>query len=115
MKRLFILSLVLFFSCNTPRYIYIVDDVYYSRPIERQTNTARSFYRRPSITPPLPFQYWYWQQYPNRTWQRVPDKSTGPRKENLDAYKSQLPPPPPPNKKEEVREEIKREAPIRKF
>ena len=101
MKKLFVLLAILFTSCTATKYVYIVDDVYHSRPLDRRPNTTRPFHGRPSITPPLPFQYWYWQPYYNQPWQRVPGKSIGPRKENLNTYGPQLPPPPPPIEKKE--------------
>lgn len=113
MKKLFVLLAVLFSSCTTTRYVYVVDDLYYSRPLERRPMVMKPGYNRVPMMSPLPFQYWYWQQ--QRT---QPQPNSGPRRQNLDTYQPRsefAPPPQPVDKKPQDSEEVKRQAPVRKF
>jgi len=112
MKKLFIILTVLLSSCTTTRYIYVVDDLYYSRPLERQPIVRKPYYGRPPLMSPLPLHGMYWQYRRSRPQQQ----GTGPRVYNLETYRSEhQPPPPPTNKKEETREGVRKEAPVRKL
>lgn len=114
MKNLLFLLVLLIAGCTVTRYIYVVDDVYHSRPLQKQpTNQYAPMHRFPLITLP-PYDHWRWQQYRRQPEKRVPPY-VAPRIFNLESYKSEFAPPPPQNKKEEQKEEAKREAPVRKF
>lgn len=106
MKSLFLLPLLLSVACSSPRYIYVVDDVYFSR----QTQRIPQYGTSPFVKLP-PYDHWRWQQ------RRAPRPFIAPRKVDLESYRSQFTPPPPPpsiEKRGEVKEEVK-QAPVRKF
>lgn len=116
MKKLLILLTVLLSGCAAPRYVYVVDDLYFSRPIQRYPNIQFSPVQGYPVIGISPYSYWNWQQYRTHPEKRnVPH--IAPRTYNLETYRpqSQLPPPPPQERKEEQRGEAKREAPVRKF
>jgi hypothetical protein len=106
MKSLFLIPLLLLVACTSPRYIYVVDDVYFSRQTPRTPQ-----YSTPPFVQLPPYDHWRWQQ------RRAPKPFIAPRRVDLESYRSQFAPPPPPpsiEKKEEVKEETK-QAPVRKF
>lgn len=108
MKKLFILLTLFISSCTTTRYVYVVDDVYFSKARTQQQPYNR--FRSPSpIRPP----YFFWYNVPVMPQTRP---YTAPRKFNLDTYRSEFAPPHPPvqEKKQEENKEI-RQAPVRKF
>lgn len=116
MKKLLPVVLILISGCITPRYVYIVDDVYHGRPAFRPTNNIASPRTRFNTIELPPYNSW--RRYPNqrRPQTSIPKLYIAPRRENLGSFNPQLPPPPPPpEKKEEVKEEVKKQAPIRRF
>lgn len=115
MRNFLILLVLLIAGCTTTRYVYVIDDVYHSKPMQKYpVNQYIPAHRFPPVILP-PYDHWRWQQYRRQPERRVPPY-IAPRTFNLESYKSEFAPPPPPqNKKEEQREEVKREAPVRKF
>lgn len=113
MKNLFLISLLFLIGCTSPRYIYVVDDVYYStgRTYRQQPPNFNKIPHRSMMTVP-PYVWRHRMSAPPR------NPFITPRKVELESYRSQFAPPPPPpqiEKKEEVKEEAKKEAPVRKF
>ena len=97
MKKLLVLLAISISGCMTPRYVYIVDDVYYSRPVERRPIEKRPHYTHHSMNmayPMSPMMHWRMQQQRKQ----APKPMTGPRRQNLETFRPQpqLPPPPPP-------------------
>lgn len=117
MKKLIALLTILVTGCITPRHVYIVDDVYHSRQIQRYPQYFRPTAPRPSFIELPPYRHWGWQQFRSQPQKRTPRPFTAPRKENLDSYHPQLPPPPPSSSPAPVenKEEVKKSAPVRKF
>ena len=107
MRKFFILLAVLLSGCTAPKYIYVVDDVYYSKPIQRYPNIRYAPTQSPLMMYPPPYSYWRWQQYRTHPEKRnVPH--VAPRTYNLETYRPQsqfAPPPPPQDRKEEQKEE----------
>jgi len=114
MKNFLILLIILVTGCTTTRYVYVIDDVYHSKPLQRYPVNQHVSARRPPLIMLPPYDYWRWQQPRRQPEKRIPPFAA-PRTFNLESYKSEFAPPSLPNKKEEQKEEAKKETPIRKF
>lgn len=116
MKKLLLILLTFSLGCTTPHYVYIVDDVYYGRPLQGPLNNMSHSRVKPNVINLPPYNHW--RQYPNqkRLQRTVPKLYLAPRKENLESFAPQvLPPPPPSDKKEEEKGDVKKQAPVRRF